>query len=392
VDLTIESLRDGDQAQLHALMRQAFGGTDPFDPDAPNSDPDRVVAAYDADRLAGTVMAFGFAQTWGGRAVPCAGVSAVAVAPEVRGRGAARRMLAETFVRAGRRGEVVASLYPTTSSLYRSVGFEVVTTFQRRSIPLAGLPRPGAGGDLRWRRVRPDDPVKPALHDRMAAGLDGWFRGDPTWWAFRGRREAADERTNRFCYVASRDGTDVVVAQWRYDGAQEAMYDLELEVLAALDGDALHGALSLVAGHGTTAGAVRTTLPLALLRPSVPELQRTRVLEDWPLMLRLVDAAGAVQARGYPRGVTGRVELDVVDEALPANAGPHVLEVDGGAASLVPGGAGTVRVRAQDLAVVYAGGDVRALRLAGRLPGAGDADLDLLAAAFTSRPTVPLFF
>jgi GNAT superfamily N-acetyltransferase len=166
VDLTVESLRAGDEVHRHALVRQAFNATHAFDPDLPDLDPDRVVCTYDGERLLGTVLTFDFAQTWGGRAVPCGGVSGVAVAPETRGRGAARRMLDESFTRMGRRGEVVACLFPTASALYRGLGFEVVGFHERRSIPLGAI-RADDGG-LVWRRVRADDPVRAGLHDRVA--------------------------------------------------------------------------------------------------------------------------------------------------------------------------------------------------------------------------------
>lgn len=61
--LRVESLRNGDEEHRHALMRQAFGGTQGFDPDLPRLDPDRAVCAYDGDRLVGTVLTFDFAQT-----------------------------------------------------------------------------------------------------------------------------------------------------------------------------------------------------------------------------------------------------------------------------------------------------------------------------------------
>src|SRR3546814_788890 len=95
MELTIESIRDGDRERHHALMRQAFGGTDTFDPDAPPADPERFVCAYLGDRLVGSVLTFDFAMTWGGRGVPCGGVSGWVVSPEDLGRAAARPRLAQ---------------------------------------------------------------------------------------------------------------------------------------------------------------------------------------------------------------------------------------------------------------------------------------------------------
>ncbi|MFP5322238.1 MAG: enhanced intracellular survival protein Eis [Acidimicrobiia bacterium] len=390
MELTIESIRPGDEERRHALMRQAFNATSPFDPEAPELAPERVVCAYDGDDLVGSVITLDFHQTWGGRQVRCGGVSGVAVAPQARGRGAARHMLVESFQRMSARGEVVSALYPTTASLYRSVGYEVVAWFERRRFAVGEVVAPAT--TLDWRATTPADPVVRELHDRMAADLDGWFRIDPDWWAHGARRAESEGGVNRFTYVGRRDGTDVAAVRYRYDRSETAMYDIDVEVVAGVDHEAVGAALALVAGHGTTVGQIRTALPAPLLAPHLPQLQRAARAEDWPLMLRLVDAPAAIEARRYPRSVEGRVALDVVDDVLLANGGPHVLEVAGGEGRLVRGGAGDVAVTAQDLAVLYAGGDVRALRAAGRLTGATDADLELLAAAFVSSPSIPLFF
>lgn len=390
MELTIESIRSGDQERHHALMRQAFGGTAAFDPDAPQSDPDKFVCAYDGDRMVASVITFDLAMTWGGRQVPCGGVSGVVVAPETRSLGAARRMLGEALDRMDRGGQVVSALYPTTASLYRGAGFEIVGWYQRRRIPIGEIRTEGVEA-LVWREVAHDDDVVRTMHDEMARHHDGWFRVDPGWWAFRAHRQLGEASTNRFTYVGCRAGVDVAAVQYRYETAGE-FYDLEVEIMAGLDVDAIGAALGLLAGHGTTAGNVVTTLPLCVLGPHVPQPQRTRAVSDWPWMLRLVDAPGAIAARGWPGAVSGGVDLDVVDPVRAENAGPHVLELRAGEGALLPGGTGRVRVTAQDLAMLYAGCDVPGLRAAGRLADATPEDLDLLASACVSNPSIPLFF
>lgn len=390
MELTIESIRPGDRPRHHALLRQAFGGTETFDPDAPETHPDKFVCAYLGDQLVGSVLTFDFAMTWGGRSVRCGGVSGVVVAPEARGRRAAKRMLAESFDRMDRAGQPIAALYPTTASLYRSAGFEIVGWYQRRRIPLSAI-RTDLADDLAWRSVPVTEDVVRRLHDDMAGRHDGWFRVDPGWWEFRARRQQGDTSTNRYTYVGARGGTDVAAVQYRYDKAGD-FYDLEVEVIAGTDGDAIGGALALLAGHGTTAGHVTTTLPPSALGPHVPQLQRTTCASDWPWMLRLVDAPAAVAARGWPRSVSGTLELDVVEDTRPGNQGPHVLDIGDGQGALLRGGSGRITVTAQDLAMLYSGCDVAGLRAAGRLVGATADDLDLLATACVSNPSIPLFF
>jgi predicted acetyltransferase len=103
-------------------------------------------------------------------------------------------------------------------------------------------------------------------------------------------------------------------------------------------------------------------------------------------MLRLIDAAAAVAARGWPNGVAGEVDLELVDDLCPWNAGPHRLVISDEKAELAPGGTGTVRVTPQGLAVLYAGATSPAvLRRAGLLEG-GDARTDALLTAATTGP------
>lgn len=390
MELTIESIRPGDRERHHALMRQAFGGTDAFDPGAPQTDADKFVCAYEGDLMIGAVLTFDFAMTWGGRRVRCGGLSGVAVSPQARGRGAAKAMLDEALRRMEDQGQVVSALYPTTASLYRRAGYEVVGLHQRRQIPVDAI-QAADHDPLRWREVEGSSGAVSAIFDDMVGRHDGWFRPDPQWWAVRDHRQARDATANRYTYVGARAGVDVAAVQYRYDKA-ETFYDLEAEVLAGLDAPAVGAALELLAGHGTTARHIVTTLPLAVLGPHVPQMQVTRSASDWPWMLRLVDAPGAIAARGWPTAVSGSVELDVVDDRRTANAGAHVLEIDGGQGALLRGGGGRTRVTIQDLAMLYAGCDVPSLRSAGRLVEASPADVDLLTSAFVSNPSIPLFF
>lgn len=391
MDFTIESIRAGDEAQRHDLRRQAFGGTDLFDPDLAVPPAERTVAAYVGDTLMGTVVALDFTITWGGAPVPGAGVSGVTVRPEMRGRGLARALLAETFDRMRARGDLVAVLYPTTATLYRSVGFEICGSHEWRHIPLDAIPTAPADA-LQWRRVGLDDPGLRAVYDRMAARIDGWAVTDDRWWARSHRSMIKETSTNRFAYIGARDGIDAGALVYRYEPSKTHFYEITTDLVAGVDEAAVGSALGFLASNGTTASRVETDLPRSVLARHVPSMQRARVSNDCPWMLRLVDVAGAVAARGWPSTVTGRVELDITDATIPGNAGPHVFEVADGAATLTPGGSGAVAVTVNDLAVVFAGGDVRALAGAGRLTGATSTDIDLLLAACATHPSMPFYF
>ena len=72
-------------------------------------------------------------------------------------------------------------------------------------------------------------------------------------------------------------------------------------------------------------------------------------------MTRIVDAAGAIAARGYPPGARAEVHLQLADRVAPWNDGRFVLRIEGGEAKLTPGGTGDVHLSVNGLASLYTG-------------------------------------
>jgi predicted acetyltransferase len=114
-------------------------------------------------------------------------------------------------------------------------------------------------------------------------------------------------------------------------------------------------------------------------------------VRNHPWMLRVVDLPAAVAARGWPAAAylaPVSVDIEVVDEHAPWQAGRHRLVADGGKVVCEPGGEGTVRLQARALGPWYAGSaDSAMLRRGGLLDGDATAArvLDLL----TGAPRVP---
>jgi predicted acetyltransferase len=129
--------------------------------------------------------------------------------------------------------------------------------------------------------------------------------------------------------------------------------------------------------------------PLPLLAPLVNATVESR--DAW--MLRVLDAAGAIAARGWPPHLSGAVDLALDDQVCPWNSGPQRLVLDGGVARLEPGGGGAVRFTMRGLAVWYAGAAHPAvLRRAGLLAGDDGADAFLAAASAGPRPALQDYF
>ena len=110
-------------------------------------------------------------------------------------------------------------------------------------------------------------------------------------------------------------------------------------------------------------------------------------------MVRLIDVAGAIAARGYRRSAGARVDLQIADPDAPWNAGRWVLEASEGAASLKPGGDGTVETSIGGLSSLWAGyAPARRLAAAGLLRTSDPVALDDLDDIFAGPSPALLDF
>ena len=317
------------------------------------------------------------------------------IAPDQRGRGLARSLLNEAVRRMQDEGQAVSALYPTTASLYRSLGWEISGWWAQTFVSVSGSTsadgRGVVGTGLAHRRraapcVRGLCPRsrrmgRPAARLVVrASGPAATRRATPTW-----------------SWVGRRGADPVAAVVYHHTTSDRGLFDLEADLVAGVDGPALTDALAFLGGHGTTADRVLTTLPSSRCWPATwPKGRGPRCKFDWPWMLRLVDVPRAFAARGWPAGVS--IELDLgVTSASHTSSHEDVqrwqLRVDDGAVECDPGGRGTIVLSAGDLASLYAGGvDPAALAAEGRLSGADERMLSALRAAFAGDPTLPWFF
>ena len=322
--------------------------------------------------------------------MPMAGVAGVKVAPEERGRGVGTAMMARMLTDVADRGYPVSALYPATAPLYRSLGWEIAGGKYESVVParsLAGLIRPDEAvrADERpagpVRRATPDDgaaivEVKSLVHARMRHC--GPNTRDP--WELRDWLDDPEH----FAYLAE-DG----FLSYRWARGTDELAVQELIATSAATARALW---RILASHATMATTVRACLPPddplhRLTREPDVKLRRT---SGW--MLRIVDAAVAIGARGFPAGVSVSVMLELADPVCPANAGRWRLEVTGGRGSLQRAGddaaADPVRLGARGFAALFAGAGTGALRVAGLASGGDSASDDGLAAAFCGQAFV----
>ncbi len=391
--LVVRPLSDDDDLGAEVELRhQAFGPMDDSDRDrtlavaAESVAAGRYVGAFDGARLIGTARYLDMRQWWHGRSVPMAGVAGVKVAPEARGRGVGKALMSELTGLIAGRGYPVSVLYPATTPLYRSLGWELAGGLYHATVParsLGTLVAPDVGAPpppMALRRAGPDDAagvieIVGAAHE--AARHCGPITRAPA----DVRRQLSDP--HRFSYLAA-DG--FLAYRWQ-DGNRELLVECAVATTAQTTRDIW----SVVASHASIAGRVR-----ALLAPDDPVAWLTReadlaLAERTPWMLRVLDAPAAIAARGFPAATVATAVLQLDDPQLPANSGWWALQVSDGKGTLTPfrtddhgpvPPAPPVSLGARGFAALFAGTPLPTLRRAGLAAGGDRASDDALDCAF----------
>jgi predicted acetyltransferase len=376
-----------------ALRRRAFGVIPAADRPKwqasvqASVDAGEIFGAFDGGRLVASARYFRMQQWWHGRSMPMAGVAGVKVAPEERGRGVGRALTTELLADIARHGYPVSTLYPSTLPIYRSLGWENAGGLYEAVIPARALttltgPDPaldgGAGAGEDAAGLRPaeigDGPEVVEVLGRVYRELR--HRGPNTRLpADSGARWLDDDH---FAYVAE-DG--VLSYRWS-DGHQE----LRVDLLAAGSAATSRAFWRILSSHATMASTVRARLapddPVTwLLRE--PDIAVDRG-ETW--MLRLVDAAQAIDGRGFPANAAVAVQLELTDTTRPGNSGRWTLEVGSGAGKLAPAvgtaNGSALRLGARGIAALFAGVPVATLRRTGLAAGGDVAADEALDCAF----------
>jgi predicted acetyltransferase len=336
---------------------------------------------------AGAAMLHDMRQYWLGKPVRLAGVASVKVAPEHRGRGIGRTLMTELLNVTAERGYPLSALYPATAPIYRSLGWELAGAKHRFWVParsLRDLAEPdqaarGAGAGHRDVPVRGAGPADAATVIKIIgqshltardAGPLTWDEGPAAQWL--GRKDL-------YSYLAADDG----FAAYRWAGD-----DLWVERVHARTPQTLRALWSVIASHSSTTDDVR-----GWASPHDPLWWLTRerdatITRRSMWMLRVVDAPGAIAARGFPPGISASVPLEIHDQPRPANSGHWRLTVADGTGTLTPNGGGpspdALTLGARGVAALYAGTPVTTLRTAGLASGGtseADAALDAVFAA-----------
>ena len=228
-----------------------------------------------------------------------------------------------------------------------------------------------------------DEPRVELLYRSYASRFSGLVDRHPYHWLHI-RHDGAEDRWGYGVEVDGElEGYLYMNTRNSPDGAGNDVFLSDLVFTSARAGRRL---LGFLADHRSQARSVRwrgsPADPALTLFPE--QVYRLQLDAHW--MLRVVDVARALEARGYPPGLSERLELAVHDDVLPENEGRFVLEVSGGRAVVGAGGSGAVALDVRALAQLYTGHlSPEVLRITGRLQ-ASDADVVTATGVFAGSP------
>ncbi len=322
-----------------------------------------------------------------GRSVPLLGLSGVAVAPEARGVGVGRAMLAAWLRALREAGVATSALYASTRALYRGLGYEVAGNHTVGTVHVDALRDVGqrCGGFV---------PITPADHEAIARTYAQHARVDtgrmdrgPYLW---GRVHSYRGKPNLGYILPGATGPSAWVTL-RQTEAESGFKKVHVEDHFAVD----RAALLRLVGFLSTFGAMAREIAIAGPTPIwdlLPEHRAdVRLVEPW--LLRVVHVQHALAARGYPEGFVGSFALTVDDLLFPENAGPWQVEVREGRASVARAASADTSITVGGLAALFTGyASPARLRVLGLLRGEASADARLSTAFAGNAPELGDFF
>ncbi len=323
---------------------------------------DRSLAAFDAKGdMVATAGAYSFELSLpGGNGAPCSGVTLISVRQDHRRRGLLNRMMRHLLDDAVARGEPFAALWASEGAIYGRYGFGPGIPMQRLQIPRAKLvlrdPVPPTDVETVAAEAAPER-LAP-LYERARRQRPGLLSRTEGWWHHLVVNDPPDERDGlgpRNVAVLPDGGYVMYRLQPHWtDGVADGR--VVVTELISLHPEATAALWSFVAMTDLAATVRAPVRPLDdPLSAMVVDGSQVQTTSFPPVYLRVLDVAGALEARGYL--VDGQVTFAVDDPTYPERSGTYHLEVvDGVGRCATTRAEAELRLGTEALSTVVLGG------------------------------------
>ena len=285
------------------------------------------------DGVAAGLLLIRMGHAYGGRLVPGIGIAGVGVAPGHRGRGTASLLMDRAVRHIHGLGAPLSGLYPATQALYRRSGYEQAGHRCQLRMPLNRIVSTERSLTVRA-AVAEDRAEIHRIYERWAAANDGALERPELLWRRVEMIPPAREEPTR-CFVVegerAKRGSRAPLEAYVYmymPAGPDGKPEVHVNDMAAVSGRAGRRLWSFLASHSTICSdLVWHCTPAHPLLTLLPE-QSFKVSLHMYWMLRVVDAAQALEARGYPAGLRTELAIDVQDPLLKSNSGRLLVRVE----------------------------------------------------------------
>lgn len=341
---------------------------------------DRMFAVYDHGDIVGTGGAFTFGLTVpGGLEVPMGGTTIITVQPTHRRQGVLRQLIERHLDEVADRGEPLAALWASESSIYGRFGYGQATFRHITKIDAAAIEfRAPPADSTRLRLVEPDEAaeVLPPIYESVRSERSGMLTRSDDWWAHRRLADPESARGGKSAHrylTCEVDGEATGYAVYRQDPKwDDFIADGEVIVVEVIARESSsHRAIwSFLTNIDLFPRVSWWNMPIDDPLPAmVTDDRRVRRTLSDAMWVRLMDVIDALEARTYESD--GLIVFAVEDTNRPENSGTYRLEVaDGRAQVTETTGPADVSLDVDVLGHLYlGGGDAHVMASAGRISG-----------------------
>jgi len=338
--LSIRTIAPDEIDAFVRAFRAVFGGA----PDAQDLararlrlECDRSFVAVDGrDEVVATAGAHSFAMSLpGGGQLGCAGITLVSVRADQRRRGVLTRLMDRLLQQGRERGDAIAALWASETPIYGRFGFgpAIPTAEVTLDREHAALHRPGPVEEVTLVDRSVAREAFPTIRAQVSATRPGLLARPAGFWDGLLDEETRPPSGGGPRQHALLPGRAYAVYRLQPDWTAGAPTgQVVVSELHATDPEAAAAMWRFVTdvdlASSTVAGRRAVDDPVLAM---VVDQGRTRVAEDWPLQVRLLDVARVLSTRTYR--TDGSLVLEVHDRQLPDQAGRWHLEVSGGRGS-----------------------------------------------------------
>lgn len=348
---------------------------------------DRTLAVFDGDNLIGTGAGFSLGVTVpGGAELPMAGTTVITVQPTHRRRGVLRMVMERHLEDVAIRGEPLAGLWASESTIYGRFGygpasFRQVAKLDARAIEMRDETLKGTLHLLS--RDEAEDVMRP-VYEAARSSRAGFLTRSDAWWTHRllADPESWRQGKSKLRRVAfEEDGAVTGYATYR----QKAKWDdfvaggeVDVSEIIATTPDAHTALWSFLTNIDLFPNVEFWNMPLDdPLVWKVTDRRRMTLRTAEGLWIRVMDVPAALAGRRYDND--GVFTFDLHDPASSRTSGAYRLEVASGVGHCRPiDGQADLAFDADVLGTLYLGGaDAMAMYAAGRITGDAGAALTL---------------